>query len=42
MALLKPFNVLLLDEITVDLDVLTRLRLLEFFKLGMLNAHIND
>lgn len=34
MALLKPFNVLLLDEITVDLDVLTRIRLLDFFKKG--------
>eukprot|EP01127_Copromyxa_protea_P002888 TRINITY_DN12809_c0_g1_i1.p1 TRINITY_DN12809_c0_g1~~TRINITY_DN12809_c0_g1_i1.p1 ORF type:complete len:274 (+),score=54.50 TRINITY_DN12809_c0_g1_i1:46-822(+) len=32
MALLKPFNILLLDEITVDLDVLTRINLLAFFK----------
>ncbi|EFJ50121.1 hypothetical protein VOLCADRAFT_80390 [Volvox carteri f. nagariensis] len=33
MGLLKPYEVLLLDEITVDLDVIGRLRLLEFFKL---------
>jgi len=32
MALLRPFNMLLLDEITVDLDVLTRINLLKFFK----------
>jgi len=32
MALLRPFDVLLLDEITVDLDVLTRINLLSFFK----------
>ncbi|GIL64543.1 hypothetical protein Vafri_18444 [Volvox africanus] len=32
MGLLKPYEVLLLDEITVDLDVLGRLRLLDFFK----------
>ncbi|GLC35441.1 hypothetical protein PLESTB_000206800 [Pleodorina starrii] len=32
MGLLKPYEVLLLDEITVDLDVVGRLRLLEFFK----------
>jgi len=30
MALIKPFNVLLLDEVTVDLDVLARARLLEY------------
>ncbi|PNW73979.1 hypothetical protein CHLRE_13g580300v5 [Chlamydomonas reinhardtii] len=32
MGLLKPYDVLLLDEITVDLDVVGRLRLLDFFK----------
>lgn len=32
MGLLKPYQVLLLDEITVDMDVLGRLDLLEFFK----------
>ncbi|KXZ47294.1 hypothetical protein GPECTOR_36g20 [Gonium pectorale] len=32
MGLLKPYEVLLLDEITVDLDVVGRLRLLDFFK----------
>jgi CCR4-NOT complex subunit CAF16 len=32
MGLLKPFKVLLLDEITVDMDVVGRLDLLEFFK----------
>ncbi|OAE19761.1 hypothetical protein AXG93_2958s1370 [Marchantia polymorpha subsp. ruderalis] len=32
MGLLQPFEVLLLDEITVDLDVVARLDLLEFFK----------
>ncbi|GAX84364.1 hypothetical protein CEUSTIGMA_g11786.t1 [Chlamydomonas eustigma] len=32
MGLLKPYEVLLLDEITVDLDVVARMRLLEFFK----------
>uniref|UniRef100_A0A7S0V9H2 ABC transporter domain-containing protein n=1 Tax=Polytomella parva TaxID=51329 RepID=A0A7S0V9H2_9CHLO len=32
MGLLKPYDVLLLDEITVDLDVLARLRLLDFFR----------
>ncbi|KAG2497099.1 hypothetical protein HYH03_004690 [Edaphochlamys debaryana] len=32
MGLLKPYQVLLLDEITVDLDVVGRLRLLEFFR----------
>jgi len=31
LALMNPFEVLLLDEITVDLDVLTRINLLEFF-----------
>lgn len=30
MTLLKPFEVLLLDEVTVDLDVLARARLLEY------------
>lgn len=34
MALLRPFDLLLLDEITVDLDVLTRMNLLNFFKEG--------
>jgi CCR4-NOT complex subunit CAF16 len=32
MGLLKPYQVLLLDEITVDMDVIGRLDLLEFFK----------
>ncbi|KAL8160012.1 hypothetical protein V2J09_001549 [Rumex salicifolius] len=32
MGLLKPFKVLLLDEITVDLDVLARANLLNFLK----------
>ncbi len=32
MGLLKPYDVLLLDEITVDLDVVARLRLLEFLR----------
>ncbi|PSR94877.1 ABC transporter I family member 21 like [Actinidia chinensis var. chinensis] len=32
MGLLHPFQVLLLDEITVDLDVVARLDLLDFFK----------
>ena len=32
MGLLKPYQVLLLDEITVDMDVLGRLDLLEFFR----------
>lgn len=32
MGLLKPWNILLLDEVTVDLDVLVRARLLEFLK----------
>lgn len=32
MGLLQPFQVLLLDEVTVDLDVVARLDLLDFFK----------
>merc|ERR1711907_368474 len=32
MALMKPFEVLLLDEVTVDLDVVTRADLLDFLK----------
>lgn len=32
MGLLHPFKVLLLDEVTVDLDVVARLDLLNFFK----------
>ncbi|KAL1367610.1 hypothetical protein HN51_021668 [Arachis hypogaea] len=32
LGLLHPFKVLLLDEVTVDLDVVTRMDLLEFFK----------
>ncbi|XP_031377319.1 ABC transporter I family member 19 [Punica granatum] len=32
MGLLHPFKVLLLDEVTVDLDVVTRLDLLDFLK----------
>jgi len=32
MGLLKPYQVLLLDEITVDMDVVGRLDLLQFFK----------
>ena len=32
MGLLKPYVVLLLDEITVDLDIVGRLDLLNFFK----------
>ncbi|KAI4349379.1 hypothetical protein L6164_009971 [Bauhinia variegata] len=32
MGLLHPFKVLLLDEVTVDLDVVTRLDLLDFFR----------
>ena len=33
MALLKPFEVLLLDEVTVDLDVVARADLLDFLKM---------
>ncbi|ODV84089.1 hypothetical protein CANARDRAFT_71364 [[Candida] arabinofermentans NRRL YB-2248] len=33
MGLLKPWDILLLDEVTVDLDVLVRSRLLSFLKL---------
>ena len=33
MGLLKPWRVLLLDEVTVDLDVIARSRLLDFLKL---------
>merc|ERR1712054_247418 len=33
LALLKPFEVLLLDEVTVDLDVVARADLLDFLKL---------
>jgi len=33
MALLKPFEVLLLDEVTVDLDVVARADFLEFLKM---------
>lgn len=33
MGLLKPWRVLLLDEVTVDLDVIARSRLLEFLKM---------
>ncbi|XP_027364046.1 ABC transporter I family member 21-like [Abrus precatorius] len=32
LGLLYPFKVLLLDEVTVDLDVVTRMDLLDFFK----------
>lgn len=32
MGLLHPYKVLLLDEVTVDLDVVTRMDLLDFFK----------
>ncbi|MQM00874.1 hypothetical protein Taro_033621 [Colocasia esculenta] len=32
MGLLPPYKVLLLDEVTVDLDVVTRMDLLDFFK----------
>eukprot|EP00879_Flechtneria_rotunda_P021979 GHRR01023179.1.p1 GENE.GHRR01023179.1~~GHRR01023179.1.p1 ORF type:complete len:187 (+),score=75.51 GHRR01023179.1:1094-1654(+) len=32
MGLLKPYDVLLMDEITVDMDVLGRLDLLDFFR----------
>lgn len=32
MGLLRPWNLLLLDEITVDLDLLSRSRFLEFLK----------
>ncbi|CAL5207043.1 unnamed protein product [Lathyrus oleraceus] len=32
LGLLLPYKVLLLDEVTVDLDVVTRMDLLEFFK----------
>ncbi|KAG0458623.1 hypothetical protein HPP92_021751 [Vanilla planifolia] len=32
MGLLQPYKVLLLDEVTVDLDVVTRMDLLDFFK----------
>lgn len=32
LGLLKPYDVLLLDEVTVDMDVIGRLDLLEFFK----------
>ncbi len=32
LGLLEPFQLLLLDEVTVDLDVLVRRKLLEFLK----------
>jgi len=32
LGLLKPYQVLLLDEVTVDMDVVGRLELLDFFK----------
>ncbi|XP_065638103.1 ABC transporter I family member 21-like, partial [Quercus suber] len=32
MGLLHPFKVLLLDEVTVDLDVVARMDLLDYFK----------
>ncbi|ANB15241.1 putative ATP-binding cassette family ATPase CAF16 [Sugiyamaella lignohabitans] len=32
MGLLRPWNILLLDEVTVDLDVLVRARLLDFLR----------
>ncbi|CAI5528046.1 unnamed protein product [Closterium sp. Naga37s-1] len=32
MGLLRPFQVLLLDEVTVDLDVVARMDLLSFFQ----------
>ncbi|XP_022880548.1 ABC transporter I family member 21-like [Olea europaea var. sylvestris] len=32
MGLLHPYKVLLLDEVTVDLDVVARMDLLEFFR----------
>lgn len=32
MGLLRPWNILLLDEVTVDLDVVVRARLLDFLK----------
>ncbi|GAB4830546.1 ABC transporter I member 21 [Ancistrocladus abbreviatus] len=32
MGLLQPFKVLLLDEVTVNLDVVARLDLLDFFE----------
>lgn len=38
--LLKPLQVLLLDEITVDLDVVTRMDLLDFFKEECEQVHI--
>ena len=34
MGLLEPFKVLLIDEITVDLDVLMRVSLLNFLEEG--------
>ncbi|CDK29071.1 unnamed protein product [Kuraishia capsulata CBS 1993] len=33
MGLLKPWNLLLLDEVTIDLDVLVRSRLMDFLRL---------
>ncbi|CAN6805007.1 unnamed protein product [Brassica oleracea] len=41
MGLLKPFKVLLLDEITVDLDVLARADLSTFSEKGMSRTRSN-
>lgn len=37
MGLLKPFKILLLDEVTVDLDIVTRSRLLSFLDMETTN-----
>lgn len=39
MGLLKPFDLLLLDEVTIDLDVLVRKKLLDFLHLETTTRH---
>lgn len=41
MGLLKPFKILLLDEITIDLDVVARFKLFEFLKFEVLQGKGN-
>ena len=40
MGLLEPFELLLIDEITVDLDVLMRVQLLDFLSTGALYSRL--
>ena len=40
MGLLKPFEVLLLDEVTVDLDIVSRIDLLNFLKEESINRNV--